>query len=190
MGAAPTGNSWLAGLAGAVLLVVAAAAAAAEAEVVAEPDLAWRDPAPFGVVPGVRMPRGQVVADLLRARERWQAAAERGDPRAQHNLAVAYASGPAPLRDERAAAGWYRRAAEQGFVPAQLNLGRQYWLGLGVERDLDAAAGWWRAAMARGSDAAALNLVLLVEAGWNPLWPSFNTQFVPAPFAPPRWPLP
>ncbi len=187
-------KSWLSGLPGFrfgfLLAVGVAVGGAAQAEA-ARTGAVWQDRSALGVIPNVETrQREQIVADLLRERERWQAAANAGDPVAQHNLAVAYGSGPAPLRNEEGAAAWSLRAANQGYVPAQINLGRQYWLGLGVERDHEAAARWWRAAALRGSDAAAANLVLLVEGLWNPPLPRINTQTDPAPWAPPLWPLP
>lgn len=145
----------------------------------------------LGVLPNVEArDREQIVAALLWARDDWQAAANAGDPVAQYNLAVAYVSGPPPLRNEAGAAAWFLRAAGQGFVPAQIDLGRLYWLGLGVERDHEAAARWWRAAALRGSDAAAANLALLLDRAWNPPLPRINTQTEPAPWAPPVLPLP
>lgn len=150
----------------------------------------WPNTGVLGVIPDLDASHGDVVAELLAARSYWRAAADAGDPHAQHNLAVALGSGPPPLRKETEAALWYRRAAEQGFIPAQINLGRQYWLGIGVRRDLDAAADWWRSAALQGSDAAMRNLVLLRTGQWNPPLAQINQTSGPAAWAPPRWLLP
>ncbi|MBL8661006.1 MAG: sel1 repeat family protein [Rhodospirillales bacterium] len=189
------GRVWRPRLLPGMLLAIGVAATAATGGA-AQAAAVWRDrgavgSSALGVLPTVAArDHEQIVAALVRARDDWQAAANAGDPVAQHNLAVAYVSGPPPLRNEAGAAAWFLRAARQGFVPAQIDLGRLYWLGLGVERDHEAAARWWRAAALRGSDAAAANLALLLDRAWNPPLPRINTQTDPAPWVPPVWPLP
>ncbi len=57
--------------------------------------------------------------------------AEKGDARAQHNLA-------AELEREKKydeAIKWYARAAEQGFRPSEMNLAQMYEKGIGVNQD-------------------------------------------------------
>ena len=57
--------------------------------------------------------------------------AEKGDPRAQHNLA-------AQLEREQKydeAIKWYTRAAEQGFRPSEMNLAQMYEKGIGMKQD-------------------------------------------------------
>ena len=50
-------------------------------------------------------------------------AAEAGDPRAQHELGIAYERGELLDRDLQKAAEWLRRAAEQNYTDSQLALG-------------------------------------------------------------------
>ena len=50
-------------------------------------------------------------------------AAEAGDPRAQHELGIAYEKGELLDRDLQQAAEWLRRAAEQNYTDSQLALG-------------------------------------------------------------------
>ena len=76
----------------------------------------------------------------------------RGDPEAQNNLAVCYASGDGGGRDDEEAVRWFRRAAEagseaaeSGLSAAQNEVGLMYIHGRGVERDPAEAVKWFRA---------------------------------------------
>jgi TPR repeat protein len=80
-----------------------------------------------------------------------RALAEKGDPRAQYNLALYYDEGSHGLsRDPAEAVVWYRKASEQGLAQAQNNLGTMYELGSGVPQDYQAAVGWYRKAAVQG----------------------------------------
>src|SRR5438552_392114 len=76
--------------------------------------------------------------------------AGQGDADAQNNLGGMYAKGLGVLKDESAAADWYRKAAEQGLALAQTNLGRCYAEGRGVAKDEKAAVDWFRKSAEQG----------------------------------------
>jgi len=80
--------------------------------------------------------------DYTAALKEWLAAAEKGDPHAQHMLGFLYANGRGVPIDPEATVRWWTKAAEQGFPPAQFTLGSLYRKGLGVRRDADLAALW------------------------------------------------
>jgi localization factor PodJL len=96
-----------------------------------------------------------------------QAAAERGDARAQYELGVRYAEGRGGLpRDLKLAAQWFAKAAEQGVATAQYRLGSLYEKGMGVERSPERARSLYEKAASAGSARAMHNLgVLFVENG-------------------------
>ena len=60
-------------------------------------------------------------------------------------------NGVGMVRDDLAAAGYYRQAALQGSTPGQFRLGQCYAEGRGVPRDLVEAHYWLRLAASRGS---------------------------------------
>jgi localization factor PodJL len=87
--------------------------------------------------------RGDGVAKNLGIAKSWyQRAAEQGNVKAMHNLAVAVSreSGSA---DYALAAKWYREAASYGLADSQFNLGVLAEHGLGMEKDLNAAYHWF-----------------------------------------------
>ena len=87
--------------------------------------------------------RGDGVAkDIGIAKSWYQRAAEQGNVKAMHNLAVAVSreSGSA---DYALAAKWYREAASHGLADSQFNLGVLAEHGLGMEKDLSAAYHWF-----------------------------------------------
>jgi TPR repeat protein len=84
----------------------------------------------------------------------WRMAAAGGDPVAQTNLGVAYASGRGVERDYAAALEWYRKAAAQGHAAAQFGLGTMYEHGEGVASDPDEARHWYELAAAGGDERA------------------------------------
>ena len=88
--------------------------------------------------------------------------AERGDPRAQHNLA-------AQLEREKKydeALRWYTRAAEQGFEASAMNLAQMYEKGIGVGQDRAEAMKRYRALAGHGNGEARYRLAkLAADAG-------------------------
>lgn len=87
----------------------------------------------------------------------WLLAAERGDPEAQFNLAVAYVKGNGVERDMNVAVTWFERAAGQGVVSAQSKLGLLYATGDGVALDRIEAYKWLVVASRQGEVAAIAN---------------------------------
>ncbi len=86
--------------------------------------------------------------DYFRAVQQWRPLAERGDPKAQTALGLAYYHGQGVPQDFGEAAVWYRRAAEQGYPYAQGLLGYLYFLGEGVYQDFIEAYFWLNLAAA------------------------------------------
>jgi len=82
-------------------------------------------------------------------------AAERGNAKAMHNLAVLDADGGGKGPNYKSAAVWFRKAADHGIADSQYNLGILYARGIGVEQNLAESFKWFSLAAAQGdSDAA------------------------------------
>ncbi len=84
-----------------------------------------------------------------------QAAADAGDAKAMHDLAMAYADGAAGDADPAAAATWFIASAEAGDRDGQFQAGLAYVRGLGVPRDYVEAYKWFDIAAAAGDPQAA-----------------------------------
>jgi TPR repeat protein len=80
----------------------------------------------------------------------YRQAAEQGDPLAQTNLGVCYATGRGELQDVVEGVKWYRKAADQGFARAQANVGAAYASGVGVAKDDFEAVKWYRKSANQG----------------------------------------
>lgn len=76
--------------------------------------------------------------------------AERGDPKAQHELALMYFYGNGVRQSFPEAAGWWRKAADQGYAKAQYNMGSDYYYGKGVQLDYADAMQWFKKAADQG----------------------------------------
>jgi uncharacterized protein len=87
-----------------------------------------------------------------------QEQAEKGDAKAQYELANIYAKGEGVEKDLKKAVYWYEKAAEQGHSYAQYNLGLMYYKGLGVEKDFNTTRYWYEKAAAQGDEDAQRNL--------------------------------
>ena len=97
-----------------------------------------------------------VTRDVGLAKTWYQRAAEKGNARAMHNLAVLVAEAGANGRpDYGEAATWFRRAAEHGVRDSQFNLGVQQARGLGVQQNLAESYLWFSLAAAQGDEDAA-----------------------------------
>jgi len=92
---------------------------------------------------------GQTEADR-QAVARIKESAEKGDPHAQLELGMIYASGARVYRDLAKAAKWHRKAADQGYAPAQYQVGLDYAHGEGVKMNQAEAAKWFRSAAEQG----------------------------------------
>jgi TPR repeat protein len=96
--------------------------------------------------------------DYSKAVELIRPLAERGDIRAQFNLATVYYNGQAGRQDLAEAAKWFRMAAEHGDKEAQRYLGFMYASGKGVARDDREALKWYGRAAEQGDADAQVNL--------------------------------
>lgn len=120
---------------------------------------------------GPRPETFETVAAALAAGEttalaRLTGLAQRGEVRAQLQLAALYDSGAAGLpRDLTAARLWTRKAAEAGQRIAMHNLALFLMQGDGGDRDVEGAATWFRRAADLGVVDSQYNLGLLYEAG-------------------------
>jgi localization factor PodJL len=94
-----------------------------------------------------------------------RAAAAKGDPAAEYEIAQRYAEGRGVSQNLTEAADWYDRAAKQGLPPAQFRLGGFYEKGFGVTKDLDAARRLYTAAAEAGNAKAMHNLAVLYAEG-------------------------
>ena len=94
-----------------------------------------------------------------------QTLAEKGDAKAQYQLATKLMSGHDAARNSKAALGWLEKAANQGLALAQLRLGIIYGKGLGVDRNLALARKWFQAAAENGNALAMHNLAVLLSEG-------------------------
>src|SRR5262249_849210 len=88
--------------------------------------------------------------DAKRAVALYEEAAKRGNRKAMHNLAIAYANGSGTEKNFAEAARWFRSAADRGFADSQFNLAVLYERGLGVKTSLVEAYTWYSIAAAEG----------------------------------------
>ena len=91
-----------------------------------------------------------VPADPKLAADWYTKAAELGNVKAMHNLAVAYANGNGREANFAEAARWFRSAAEHGLADLQFNLAVLHERGLGVATSLPEAYRWYAIAAAQG----------------------------------------
>jgi localization factor PodJL len=94
-----------------------------------------------------------------------RAAAARGDPAAQYEIAQRYADGRGVPQNLTEAANWFERAAGQGLAPAQFRLGGLHEKGLGVRKNVELARRYYSAAGAAGNAKALHNLAVLHAEG-------------------------
>jgi localization factor PodJL len=87
--------------------------------------------------------KGGVKRDMVEARRWSERAANGGDPRAMHNLALYYFKGEGGPRNSTTAALWFRKAADTGLVDSQFNLAQLYESGLGVSQNAAEAYKWY-----------------------------------------------
>jgi len=92
-----------------------------------------------------------VKKDLAEARRWTERAAQGGDRKAMHNLALyAFEGVGGQPKNAPLAAQWFRRAADLGLVDSQYNLGRLYEQGLGVNQNPAEAYKWYLVAARSG----------------------------------------
>ncbi len=97
---------------------------------------------------------GGLKKDLAEARRWTERAAQGGDRRAMHNLAMAYVEGTGGVKNSTTAAQWFRRAADLGLVDSQFNLASLYEQGLGVSQNAAEAYKWYLIAAKTGDSDA------------------------------------
>ncbi len=96
-----------------------------------------------------------VARDTARAKTLYQRAADRGNIRAMHNLAVLYAEGADGKPDYAAAAQWFRKASNMACATASTTSAILYARGLGIGQDLDSGSWvWFSLAAAQGDEDA------------------------------------
>ncbi len=88
--------------------------------------------------------------DVDIARRYYLQAAERGNAKAMHNLAVLDADGGGKGANYKSASQWFRKAADRGVADSQFNLGILYARGIGVEQNLAESFKWFSLAAAQG----------------------------------------
>ena len=96
-----------------------------------------------------------VKKDTDLARRYYTQAAERGNAKAMHNLAVLDADGGGKGANYKSASQWFRKAADRGVADSQFNLGILYARGIGVEQNLAESFKWFSLAAAQGDADAA-----------------------------------
>ena len=96
-----------------------------------------------------------VTRDPAAARRWYVKAAEAGNARAAHNLAVMSAEPGEGAPNYPEAAKWFQMAAERGVHDSQYNLAILYARGLGVEKDLGQSWLWFSLAAQKGDADAA-----------------------------------
>jgi localization factor PodJL len=108
-----------------------------------------------------------------------RAAAAKGDPAAEYEIAQRYAEGRGVPQNLAEAAEWFDRAARQGLAPAQFRLGGFYEKGFGVKKDLEAARRLYLVAAEAGNAKAMHNLAVLYAEGIDgkPDYPSAAKWF-------------
>ncbi len=94
--------------------------------------------------------------DVAEARRWTERAAQSGERRAMHNLALYYFEGTGGPKNLALAAQWFRRAADLGLVDSQYNLARLYEGGFGVTENPAEAYKWYLIA-ARSGDGESRN---------------------------------
>ena len=88
--------------------------------------------------------------DALEARRWTERAAQGGDKKAMHNLALYYFYGEGGAKNSTMAAQWFRKAADLGLTDSQYNLGRLYEQGFGVSQNGAEAYKWYLIASKSG----------------------------------------
>ncbi len=84
-----------------------------------------------------------IKKDVAEARRWTERAAQGGDPKAMHNLALYYFEGTGGEKNPTTASTWFRRAADLGLQDSQYNLARLYEEGYGVAQNPAEAYKWY-----------------------------------------------
>jgi localization factor PodJL len=128
-----------------------------------------------------------LAKDPTQARHWLEKAAEGGDGKAMHNLALDEHEGVGGSRNAAAAAEWFRRAAELGLLDSQFNLAALYEHGDGVSQNLAEAYKWYLIAGRAGdaeSRAGALRVRAALTADARAMAERAAAEFQPAAASP------
>ena len=105
--------------------------------------------------------------DVAEARRWTERAAQSGERRAMHNLALYYFEGTGGPKNLALAAQWFRRAADLGLIDSQYNLARLYEGGFGVTENHAEAYKWYLIA-ARSGDGESRNAADRLKRALSP----------------------
>jgi TPR repeat protein len=106
----------------------------------------------------------EVAAELKEFAET-KALAEKGDAKAQHDLACLLDEGLGTKQDATEAAKWCRKSAEQGYAEAQYSLAQTLRIGDGVAPDVKEAFEWYMKAARQGHKEAEYSLSICYFRG-------------------------
>jgi len=84
------------------------------------------------------------------AMQLWRPIADKGNAKAQFNIAMMYANNEGVTRSYPESAKWMRMAAGQGHAQAQYLMGTMYNSGLGITKDRTLAVKWFEKSAAQG----------------------------------------
>jgi localization factor PodJL len=104
-----------------------------------------------------------VKKDVDIARRYYMQAAERGNAKAMHNLAVLDADGGGKGANYKSASQWFRKAADRGVADSQFNLGILYARGIGVEQNLAESFKWFSLAARRAMPMPAASATIIAK---------------------------
>jgi localization factor PodJL len=102
-----------------------------------------------------------VPADPVRAAHWYELAANQGNRKAMHNLAVFYPGGAAGKKNMAEAARWFAKAALLGLSDSQFNLPVLYERGDGVPQSLVDALKWYSIAATAGDSESRARISVL-----------------------------
>jgi uncharacterized protein len=91
--------------------------------------------------------------------------AEKGEPEAQHRMAVMYQNGLGIHRNESAAALWMKMSADQDYELAWHGMGFMYMEGEGVEKNPAEAEKWFKKGIEAGLIGSMTTLAMMYKEG-------------------------
>ena len=116
----------------------------------------------------IKLPaKKRVQAHELSDEEKLKLRGERGEAKAQYELAVKLMNGQGVVRNETEGLKWLRKAADQGELNALHNMGIAYFNGLGVDVDKAEGVRWYRLAAERGNENAQYDFAICLANGFG-----------------------
>jgi TPR repeat protein len=111
------------------------------------------------VIPSVNnVPRVRISAADSRKFFYATRAAKSGNPKAQFDLAIMYATGRGVQKNEKIAFNWFHKSARKNYAPAKHYMGISFLQGRGVRKQTELARYWFRLATKQGYRASAVYL--------------------------------